>query len=401
MKDKPTDPKIEVPEVKPRAHDDMWIQNRWLAPILDLPELRQQVRRGKVLARKAVRDLKIRAGLLSAEVASDSGETHSVKVRMDPIDGPTWVAVVEAISDEAALAADLIRGRMSERLAEAFEEAGHDLFPFDLRDVSSYCSCREDAKVCTGAVATHIHFAEVIQADPMKLLAFRGRDKSWLEDEVRERRGGAPQARSTRPTSDARREAAPKAKGARAPERGETTEPALALKDGFWMRAELPTLTFVIEKQRLTEDEAFPIMRALGPGPGETPPEEVAAALYPVLRTARLKLDHIQNRVEHESEAPPPELEPVPEPEPLDEMLMAAAIRQGHLTTAIVAQALGVSAREAREYLQFLVNAGKLAIVGKARGTRYVPADSPEAKAEAKGAPDVPAGDGPPTSDSS
>ena len=108
-------------------------------------------------------------------------------------------------------------------------------------------------------------------------------------------------------------------------------------------------------------------------GPGETPPEEVAAALYPVLRTARLKLDHIQNRVENESETPPPEVEAVPAPEPLDEVLMSAAMRQGQLTTTMVAQALGVSAREAREYLQFLVTAGKLAIVGKARGTRYVP----------------------------
>jgi hypothetical protein len=52
---------------------------------------------------------------------------------------------------------------------------------------------------------------------------------------------------------------------------------------------------------------------------------------------------------------------------------MAAAIRQGHLTTTTVAQALGVTVREAREFLQFLVNAGKLAIVGRARGTRYVP----------------------------
>lgn len=362
------------------AHDDSWIQARWLAPILDLPELRQQVRRGRVLARKAVKDLKIRPGFLSAEVASDSGETHSVKVRMDPIDGPTWVAVIEAISAEAALAADLIRGRMSERLAEIFEDAGHDLFPFDLRDVSSYCSCREDAKVCTGAVATHIHFAEVIQADPMKLLTFRGRDKAWLEEEVRERRGGspAPQRSASRPSASegSRREAsaAKSSKSGRQSERsGEASEPAIALKDGFWVRGELPTLTFRLEKERLTEDEAFPIVRALGPGPGETPPEEVAAALYPVLRTARLKLDHIQNRVEHESETPPPEVEAVPAPEPLDEVLMSAAIRQGQLTTTMVAQALGVSAREAREYLQFLVTAGKLAIVGKARGTRYVP----------------------------
>jgi len=362
-------------EAAPRSGDDNWILNRWLAPILDLPELRQQVRRGKVLARKSVKDLKIRPGLLAAEVASDSGETHSVKVRMDPIDGPTWVAVVEAISEEAALAADLIRGRMSERLAEIFEEAGHDLFPFDLRDVASYCSCREDTKVCTGAVATHIHFAEVIQADPMKLLAFRGRDQAWLAAEVRERRGGAaPVARQAQADSGRKEGAQARAAAKGVDGRGEPFEPATALRDGFWQKADhLPNLTFHIEPEQLAEDEAFPVVRALGPGPGDTPPEEVAAALYPLLRTARLRLERIQDRAEHESEQPPPDLEAVPEVEPLDQVLLAAARRQGQLTTTMVAQALGVSAREAREYLQFLVSSGKLEVQGKARGTRYVP----------------------------
>lgn len=377
---RPTAAPKAAPPPRPEGHkpDENWIEKRWLAPILDHHnELRHQIRRGRILARKAVRDLAIRPGLLSAEVASESGETHSVKVRMDVIDGPTWVAVVEAIADEAALAADLIRGRMSERLAEIFEEAGHDLFPFDLRDVSSYCSCREDAKVCTGAVATHIHFAEIIQADPMKLLAFRGRDKAWLEQEVRERRGGAVAAprRESKPAAEgARRD---NGRGQRVPfvieREGDVNEPATALKDGFWSRAEVPTLTFHFEVDHLGPDEIFPIVRALGPGPGETPPETMAQALAPILRTARLKLEAIQNRSEHELEAPPPDVEPIAEAEPLDEVLMAAALRQGQLTTTMVAQALGVSAREAREYLQFLVSAGRLKIIGKARGTKYVP----------------------------
>lgn len=363
-----------------RGGDDSWIMNRWLAPILDLPELRHQVRRGRILARKSVKSLTIRPGLFAAEVSSDSGEFHSVKVRMDPIDGPTWVAVVEAISEEAALAADLIRGRMSERLAEIFEEAGHDLFPFDLRDVASYCSCREDSKVCTGAVATHIHFAEVIQADPMKLFAFRGRDQAWLAAEVRERRGGAPQvARQVQAEAGRVEGASASAIDARQGGRGEVFEPATGLRDGFWQRSEhLPILTFHIDREPLAEEDAFPVVRALGPGPGDTPPEEVAAALYPVLRTARIKLERIQDRAEHESETPPPDLEAVPEVEPLDEVLLAAARRQGQLTTTMVAQALGVSTREAREYLQFLVGAGKLEVRGKARGTRYVPSAKDE-----------------------
>jgi uncharacterized Zn finger protein len=360
--------------------ENAWIYNRWIAAIEERAELRTVFRKGKVLARKgAVRDLQIRSGLLSAEVASDSGESHSVKIRMDGIDVPTWVAVVEAISQEAALAADLIRGRLSERLAEIFEEAGHDLFPFDLRDVSSYCSCREDSKVCTGAVATHIHFAEVIQGDPMKLLAFRGRDKQWLEDEVRERRGGAPSAAKAslgKVAPGAPKKAEPERKvERRAESRLDTVEPAIALKDGFWHRSELPSLTFHVGEIELEEDETFPIVRALGPGPGDLAPDELANTFQPLLRASRLRIEHTLDRVEHESEAPLPEVAEVPESEPLDDLLLAAARRQGQLTTAMVAQALGVSAREAREYLQYLVDKGLLVVLGKARGTKYVPVD--------------------------
>ena len=357
--------------------EDSWIYDRWTAPLFDLVELRQQVRRGKVLARKGnVRDLQIRAGLLSAEVLSESGESHAVKIRMDIIDQPTWVAVVEAISSEAALAADLIRNRLSERLAEIFEEAGHDLFPFDLRDVSSYCSCREDAKVCTGAVATHLHFAEVIQADPMKLLAFRGRDKTWLEDEVRERRGGAVTAVAANRHGKPGKGKAPK-NGKGDIEVSESLAPTSSLKDGFWEAGAIPTIAFMLEQEHYEAEESFPVVRALGPGPGDLAPAELADALSPLLRVSRQRIEHILDRAEHESEAPPPPtVEALPEAEPLDELLIAAAKRQGQLTTGMVSQALGVSPREAREYLQYLVSTGRLKVVGRARGTRYLPLDA-------------------------
>ncbi len=350
---------------RPEKIEDTWLADRWLAPVLDLPELRPQVRRGRILARKGwVRDLTIRPGLVTAEVTSDSGESHSVKIRMDAIDGPTWVAVAEAVSDEAALAADLLRGRLSERMAELFEEAGHDLFPFDLRDLSNYCSCREDAVVCTGAVATHIHLAEAMQADPMKLLQLRGRDKEWLVEEVRGRRGAML----------AKLSPASAASSKLAPPRNDPSESALGLKDGFWVHGELPTMTFRVERGELDHEDILPVLRALGPGPGDTAPTEIIAALAPLLRTGRLRIEEVMDRSENGTEEAPLEVEPVPQPESLDDTIIQAAGQHGQLTTGFVAQALGVSTREAREYLQFLVAQGKLRVIGKARGTRYLPA---------------------------
>lgn len=363
------------PAVEVSSNDENWIQNRWLSPIVDQPDLRQQVRRGRVLARRGVSNLHIRQGMLSAEVASESGESHSVKIRMEPIEDSIWSGVIKAISNEAALAADLIRGRISPRLAEIVEDLGSDLFPYDLRDVTSYCSCREDAKVCTGAVATHIHFAEAIQADPMKFLAFRGRDKARLEEEVKAKRNTKPQ---TPVKTSGKRQAEAQVR-AMLSEEVETGLVGLqSLRDTFWERSDLPEVSFELRLNPPPDEESYPVVRALGPGPGDLAPNELAETFNPLLRGLQRRIESIFNRVEHESELPPPEFEPIPEPEPLDEVIVKAAYNNGFLTTSMVAQALGVAAKEARDYLQYLVTQGRLKVIGRARGTRYVPPDSEE-----------------------
>ena len=59
----------------------------------------------------------------------------------------------------------------------------------------------------------------------------------------------------------------------------------------------------------------------------------------------------------------------------MDDVLVAAAYQHGSLTTTFVSDALGVSQGEARRYLRWLVEEGRLVQVGRARGTRYVPTD--------------------------
>ena len=61
--------------------------------------------------------------------------------------------------------------------------------------------------------------------------------------------------------------------------------------------------------------------------------------------------------------------------ESMDDVLVAAAHQHGALTTSLVAGALGISNTEARRYLQWLVQEGRLEVVGRARGTKYVPSD--------------------------
>lgn len=332
-----------------------WLEKRWLAPILEANELRLAVRRGKVVARKGwVNNIKVRPGLITAQVTRDSGASCDVSVRMEAID-ETWDAVVERLANEAALAADLLGGRVTERLAVVFEEEGHDLFPFDLRDVKNFCSGHPDDPNCIDAIAVHFDFAKLINAHPMTLFEFRGRAQAALIEEMRELR-----------QSDA---ADPVASGEPS---ASTVEPAKAILDGYWERGVVPHLAFRVERTHLSETDALPVVRALGPGPGETPPEDVVRVLAPLMRTARRRMDAIHDRAESDAV----EMQEAPDPiaaESLDDLLVAAAHQHGSLTSGFVAKALGIDPREARQYLKWLVDEGRLAVIGRARGTKYLP----------------------------
>ncbi|TNF28556.1 MAG: hypothetical protein EP329_17650 [Deltaproteobacteria bacterium] len=342
------------------------LEKRWLESILEANELRLAVRRAKVVARKGwVRNIKVRPGLITAQVTSDTGASCDVSVRMEPID-EIWDAVLERLANEAALAADLLGGRVTDRLAFVFEEEGHDLFPFDLRDVKNFCSGHPDDPNCIDAIAVHFDFAKLITAHPMTLFEFRGRSQAELIEAMRELR--------QTDTVEATVAVEPSTT---------SVEDGTALLDGYWERGVVPHLAFRVERTHLSETDALPVVRALGPGPGETPPEDVVRVLAPLMRTARRRMDAIHDRAESDAV----EMQEAPDPiaaESLDDLLVAAAHQHGSLTSGFVAKALGIDPREARQYLKWLVDEGRLAVVGRARGTKYLPigADLPAESAE-------------------
>jgi uncharacterized Zn finger protein len=387
-----------------------FIADRWLAWIDDDPTLKtaygKRLRRGKILAttRRNTRtdpitNLTVSAGVITAVVQGDGEEPHDVRIRMDLIDGPVWEGVLDATSEEAALRSEILGGRLSKRIIEMFDDIGDSLFPFDIKDLKNYCKCQEEGFVCTGAVAVHFRFAELIQADPMKLLHFRGRDRDALAHGIRERR-------------------------ARHQGEGETAAPAIDAEDAlfergsnltrdFWGGVPLPTLQFqMADIGPLQRESMMPTLRALGRGPNGSHAEPLIIALEPMIKAARYRIDQQLEAAEREHELDLPEVEmpipvePAPAPTPtnaapstkrtkrvqpveatpapappqppqedesLDDMIVEAARKRGALTTQFVAEALDIEQKDAREYLQYLVSQGRLVVSGKGRGTRYLP----------------------------
>jgi uncharacterized Zn finger protein len=333
---------------------DGWLPERWLAPITEASELRTQLRKGRVLARKGcVGDLEVRPGLVTAIVKSEGGGGASVKIRQPPIADAWWDDALDRLAQQAGHAAALLAGRMSRATLSVFEDVGIDLFPFDLRDLANFCSCLEQTTVCTHAAATHLVLADAMAADPFVLFEFRGRPKEQLLDGLRARRSG-PAGPTVEEPEAAR----------------EDTEDGSALLDGYFDRGPLPAIAFHFQPGNgEPQDDGLAVIRALGPGPSAVPPEAVALVLAPLVRIARQRVERLTEQVaDVDTSGRDPGAAGG-----LDDLLVAAARQAGHLTSSGVAELLHIPQQEARRYLQWLVQEGRLLQVGRARGTRYEP----------------------------
>jgi len=324
---------------------------RWNDVLLESRELRTKVRRGRVLARRRrVGGLAIRPGLVTATVEDDSGNSFSVRLRLSILDPDVWDDVANRLQADAGHLARLVTGRIDDNMMEAFDASGAELFPYDVSDVSYYCTCYDQDAVCIHAVAAHVALADAMEADPFVLMELRGRDRDWLL-----------QATAAELTGD-------KPSNVMAEE---TSEPGDALKDSYWEAGPIPHLAFRSWEDSAEGEEGLPVVRALGPGPVDTSAQVIADVLCPLIRVGQQRLDGWMDQVTE-----PQDVEVDTSSKSLDEVLMTVAYEEGFLTSAGVADALAVSVREARRYLQWLVDEGRLTVVGRTRATRYLPTES-------------------------
>ena len=339
----------------------VWWAQRWQDCVLEAREFRVTTRKGRVLARRGrVRGIEVCSGLVTAQVDTDDGESHSVRLRQRPLDESTWDGVVQRLAAEASHAAWLLSGKLTEPMVDAFEAEGAEVFPLDHHDLTYWCACGDDAALCVHAVALHFALAEAIAHDPFVLMEFRGRGRDVLMSGLSDHRPVVLEEVPEETDGEEEREA------------------PVSLSKKYWKAGVLPHLAFVMRVDAVRDVDTLPVVRALGVGPSETSADVIADTLTPVIRVACERLlKSVDRAVDDQPLAAPAR----PEAESMDEVLVAAAHQHGALTTSLVAGALGISNTEARRYLQWLVAEGRLEVVGRARGTKYVPKDEEPAPA--------------------
>lgn len=170
---------------------DTWWSRRWIGT-LESFGWENRLQRGKSYARSGqVLEFKIYPGSIEAEVQGSAYRPYDVKIKMIPFTDDEWDQIVTSLSKKASYAAKLLAGEVPEDIEEAFADAGKSLFPQSSKEITTYCSCPDQANTCKHIAAVYYIVAEEFDRDPFMIFKLRGITKEKLLDKLGKKRAGS------------------------------------------------------------------------------------------------------------------------------------------------------------------------------------------------------------------
>ena len=171
-----------------------WWSGRFVA-VLENMGLGGRLQRGRRYARTGqVIDMDVAAGLVSARVQGSRSQPYRVRISITAYDKAQWARLERALAEKAWYAAQLLSGAMPDDLEVVFTEAGLPLFPGNGKDLSMDCSCPDWGVPCKHVAAVCYLLAESFDEDPFRILAWRGREREDLLENLRALRSSATTA---------------------------------------------------------------------------------------------------------------------------------------------------------------------------------------------------------------
>ena len=168
-----------------------WWSRRFIA-VLESFRMGARFDRGKRYARSGqVMNLKVAAGRVTASVQGTRARPYVVQLGLEPFSDSQWDDAVACMASQAVYAARLLAGEMPEQIEEVFEQAGLSLFPARPAELVTACSCPDWANPCKHLAATLFILAERFDQDPWEILAWRGRAREPLLEQMRSLRTGS------------------------------------------------------------------------------------------------------------------------------------------------------------------------------------------------------------------
>ncbi|MFN2286125.1 MAG: SWIM zinc finger family protein [Anaerolineae bacterium] len=200
----PTRP-LDVDGIKAKSQRGKFVQSWWadkwikaLTRLMDSGRLsrgRSYARRGQVL------EINVKAGKIAARVQGSRRSPYKVNIELKPLSDAQWEKVLDALSEQAIFAAQLLNEEMPNDIEQVFDKAKVPLFPQSSGDLITNCSCPDWANPCKHIAAVYYLLGERFDQDPFLLFELRGRSKAAIVAALRKRRVVEAPAQETLPYS--------------------------------------------------------------------------------------------------------------------------------------------------------------------------------------------------------
>lgn len=157
-----------------------WWSERFIE-VLESIGMGGRLQRGRRYARAGqVIEMTVAPGTVTAVVQGSRPRPYRVRISIAAFDKGQWALLEQALADKAVYAAQLLAGTMPDDIENVFAAAELPLFPVRGRDLSMDCSCPDWEIPCKHLAAVCYLLAELFDADPFQILAWRGREREDL-----------------------------------------------------------------------------------------------------------------------------------------------------------------------------------------------------------------------------
>lgn len=164
-------------QTKSRKVGRNWWTRRWMA-VLENFYMGAELPRGRAYAQAGqVMELSIDHQKATAIVQGSQKKPYTVTIQFKPAPKGQWEKLAAELSDQAIFAAKLLAGQMPEYIEDVFEEYGMALFPSDIKDLQTTCTCAGPYP-CKHMIAVYYLLAEEFDRDPFLFMKLRGLDRA-------------------------------------------------------------------------------------------------------------------------------------------------------------------------------------------------------------------------------
>ena len=159
---------------------ESWWARLWLESVLDFVYSDGSITKGKSYARRGqVEFINVEKGAITASVYGSSRTPYNLKISVSVLDRVQWKEIARLLSIRPAMMAELLAGRMPEKLNDIFENAELPLFPKE-GEFGAECSCDSWEELCKHVMAVCFLLAEELDRDPFLILKMRGIEREKL-----------------------------------------------------------------------------------------------------------------------------------------------------------------------------------------------------------------------------